>query len=69
MFIQRIVVPAVVPTFGSIATAGGTITGSDNGLERYWVYSFTAIPATGYTSFRALGVNSSGFGLFSTVSL
>ena len=73
VFIQRCEVPTAP---GSINTSGsqacvngaGTFTGSDNGLERYWVFSFTNIATlpAGYTQFRALGVNASGFGLFST---
>jgi len=66
VFIQRCTVPSSVPTFGSTGCGGGTITGSDNGLERYWVFSFTSIPTTGFTQFRALGVNAAGNGLFST---
>jgi hypothetical protein len=65
-FIQRITVPASVPTNGTIAAGAGTITGSDNSFERYWVYAFTNVPA-GYSAYRALGVNAAGHGLFSTV--
>ncbi|MGQ0766050.1 MAG: beta strand repeat-containing protein [Gemmatimonadota bacterium] len=72
VFIQRCAVPSTIaPNVGPQActTGGGTVTGTDNGLERYWVYSFTGIPTlpAGFTSFRALGVNSQGFGLFSTI--
>lgn len=65
VYIQRIIVPAVVPVSGTIAAGAGTITGSDNGLERFWDYQFTSVP-TGFTQYRALGVNGSGYGLFST---
>ncbi|HLG05758.1 MAG TPA: hypothetical protein VI383_06390, partial [Gemmatimonadales bacterium] len=75
VFVQRCAVPAVVATFGATPCTGGggTITGSDNGLERYWVFSFTGVPALPAASFgapvtfRALGVNAAGFGLFSTI--
>lgn len=72
VFIQRCAVPStILPNVGPQAcgNGAGTVTGTDNGLERYWVYSFTGIPTlpTGYTSFRALGVSSSGFGMFSTI--
>jgi hypothetical protein len=68
VFIQRCTIPATIsPNTGAQGCGGGTVTGTDNGLERYWVYSFTSVPVTGFTEFRALGVNSSGFGLFSTV--
>jgi hypothetical protein len=69
VFIQRITVPATISPNTIVTTAGGTILGTDNGLERYWVYSFTGIPANGFTSYRALGVNAAGNGLFSTISL
>jgi hypothetical protein len=68
VFIQRCTVPASIsPNTGAQGCGGGTVTGTDNGLERYWEYSFTSVPTTGFTEFRALGVNASGFGLFSTV--
>jgi hypothetical protein len=68
VFIQRCTVPAaILPNTGAQACGAGTVTGTDNGLERYWVYSFTSIPTAGFTKFRAIGVNSSGFGLASTV--
>jgi hypothetical protein len=70
VFVQRCNVPAtIVPNNGAQActNGGGTVNGTDNGLERYWVYSFTGIPALPASQFRALGVNASGFGLFSTV--
>ncbi len=67
VYIQRISVPAIVPTNVTITTAGGTIIGTDNGAERYWDYRFTAIPGTPvYTQYRALGVNAAGVGLFAT---
>lgn len=66
VYIQRITVPAVVPTSGVTAAGAGTITGSDNGLERYWDYTFTGLVTTGFTQFRALGVNAAGHALFST---
>ena len=74
VFIQRCTVPGVVPPFGVTACTGGggTITGSDNGLERYWVFTFTGVPALPVAAFgaaptfRALGVNAAGFGLFSS---
>ncbi len=65
VYIQRIVVPAIVPTNVTITTAGGTIIGTDNAFERFWTYTFTAVP-TGFTQYRALGVNAPGYGLFST---
>ncbi|MBV6521182.1 MAG: hypothetical protein MNPFHGCM_01309 [Gemmatimonadaceae bacterium] len=72
VFIQRCTVPSpIVPNVGPQACVdgGGTVNGTDNGLERYWVFSFTSIPATPpvFSQYRALGVNGSGFGLFSTV--
>jgi uncharacterized protein YjdB len=69
VFIQRCTVPASVPTSGSISCGpNSTITGSDNGLERYWVFSFTnpVIGGATFTQYRALGVNAGGNGLFST---
>jgi hypothetical protein len=67
VFIQRCTVPgSITPSGGPQSCGAGTITGTDNGLERYWVVSFTGIPTTNFTQFRALGVNGSGFGLFST---
>jgi hypothetical protein len=42
------------------------VAGTDNGNERYWIYSFTSVASAGFTAFRALGVDGSGFGLFST---
>ena len=69
VFIQRCAVPGSIPTNTTVSctNGAGTVTGSDNGLERYWVYAFTNVPATGFTEFRAVGVNSGGVGLFSTV--
>lgn len=64
VYLQRIAVPASISTSGTTTVAGGTITGSDNGFERYWTFAFTSVP-TGYTAYRALGVNSTGHGLFS----
>lgn len=64
-YIQRITVPAVVPTNSVIPAGAGTILGTDNGAERYWDYSFTGIATAGFTQFRALGVNATGAGLFS----
>lgn len=71
VFVQRCTVPSSIAPNGSAACGGGTVTGSDNGLERYWVYSFTSIPVLPAASFpapvfRAVGVNAAGFGLFST---
>jgi hypothetical protein len=68
VFIQRCGVPSPIPPAGTLActNGAGTVTGTDNGLERYWVYSFTSIPTAGFSQFRALGVNAAGFGLFST---
>jgi hypothetical protein len=67
VFIARITVPTPVSVGASCAAAvvPGTVQGCDNGFERYWLYSFTA-PA-GFTQYRALGVNTAGNGLFSTV--
>lgn len=64
-YIQRITVPAIVPTNSVIPAGAGTILGTDNGGERYWDYSFTNVSVTGFTQFRALGVNATGAGLFS----
>ncbi|MEO5826222.1 MAG: hypothetical protein ABIR59_10070, partial [Gemmatimonadales bacterium] len=64
-YIQRITVPAVVPTNSVIPAGSGTILGTDNGGERYWDYSFTNVSVTGFTQFRARGVNATGAGLFS----
>lgn len=68
VFIARCTIPAAIsPNTGAQGCGGGTVTGTDNGLERYWVFAFTSVPITGYSEFRALGVDSNGFGLFSTV--
>jgi hypothetical protein len=64
VFLQRITVPTTVPTSGTFAAGAGTMTGTDNSFERYWIYNFTSVPA-GYAAYRALGVNGSGHGLFS----
>jgi hypothetical protein len=75
VFIQRCLVPSpIIPGGGAQACTNGTgtVTGTDNGLERYWVYRFTGIPALPALHFgaaptlRALGVNAAGFGLFSS---
>jgi hypothetical protein len=67
VFIQRCTVPVtIIPNTGAQGCVGGTVNGTDNGLERYWVYAFTSVPG-GFTEYRALGVDSNGFGLFSTV--
>ena len=45
----------------------GTVTGTDNGNERYWIYQFQNVSGgTLFTQYRALGVNSAGNGIFST---
>jgi len=67
VFIQRCTVPStIIPNSGSQSCGLATVAGTDNGNERYWIYSFTSVASAGFTQFRALGVNGSGFGLFST---
>jgi uncharacterized protein YjdB len=67
VFIQRCTVPVtIIPNSGSQSCGSATVAGTDNGNERYWIYSFTGVASAGFTQFRALGVNGSGFGLFST---
>ena len=77
VFMSRITVPqgigAIPVSAGCPATAAGLTVGSvqgcDNGNERYWFFTFSSAgaPAT-FTAFRAIGVNSSGFGLASTIN-
>ncbi|HEY4319547.1 MAG TPA: Ig-like domain-containing protein [Gemmatimonadales bacterium] len=68
VFIGRITVPATV--LGASCPAGTPTTqgvvGCDNGLERYWLYTFTSVPA-GFSEYRAIGVDGVGSGLASTV--
>jgi len=67
VFIQRCAVPpTIIPNSGSQSCGSASVTGTDNGNERYWLYTFTSVASAGFTQFRALGVNGSGFGLFST---
>ena len=67
VFIQRCAVPAtIIPNSGAQSCGIATVAGTDNGNERYWLYSFSSVASAGFTQFRALGVNASGFGLFST---
>jgi hypothetical protein len=69
VFIQRCAVPStIVPNSGAQGCVSGTVAGTDNGNERYWIYSFTSVPGAGtlFTQFRAIGVSSAGFGLAST---
>ncbi len=56
----------VVQSGTSFSCAGtGSILGQDNGFERLW--DFTLTGATGYSAYRAMGLNASGFGLFSNI--
>jgi hypothetical protein len=68
VFIVRCQVPStIIPNAGSQGCGlGATVAGTDNGNERYWLYTFGTIGSAGFTQFRAIGVNSSGFGLAST---
>ncbi|HEY4099800.1 MAG TPA: Ig-like domain-containing protein [Gemmatimonadales bacterium] len=69
VFIARIVVPNPVAVSASCpaATPSSTgVVGCDNGLERYWLYTFAGVPA-GFTEYRAIGVDSHGSGLASTI--
>jgi hypothetical protein len=43
----------------------GSILGQDNGFERLW--DFTLTGATGYSAYRAMGLNTAGHGLFSNI--
>lgn len=67
VFISRCAVPAVITVNAGAQACGAgiTVTGIDNGNERYWLYSFSGVSG-GFTAYRALGVNSAGNGLFST---
>lgn len=70
VFISRIVVPNPVSVGAACpATAPSTqgVVGCDNGLERYWLYTFTGVPGAPFTQYRAIGVNASGSGLASTI--
>jgi hypothetical protein len=69
VFIARINVPNPVAVSASCPAAapGSTgVVGCDNGLERYWLYTFTSVPA-GFTEYRAIGVDANGSGLASTI--
>jgi hypothetical protein len=69
VFIARIVVPNPVAVGASCPAAAPTSTGvvgCDNGLERYWLFTFTGVPAT-FTEYRAIGVDANGSGLASTI--
>jgi len=69
VFIARIVVPNPVSVGAACPAAapGSTgVVGCDNGLERYWLYTFTGVPAT-FTEYRAIGVDANGSGLASTI--
>ena len=69
VFIARIVVPNPVSVGAACpaTTPGSTgVVGCDNGLERYWLYTFTNVPG-GFTEYRAIGVDSNGSGLASTI--
>ncbi len=44
VFIQRCTVPGtIIPNSGAQGCGGGTVTGTDNGNERYWLYTFSTI--------------------------
>ncbi len=69
VFLARIVVPNPVSVGAACpASTPGTqgVVGCDNGFERYWLYTFTSVPA-GFTEYRAIGVDANGSGLASTV--
>ena len=71
VFIARIVVPNPVSVGAACpATAPGStgVVGCDNGLERYWLYTFTGVPST-FSQYRAIGVDATGSGLASTIHL
>ncbi|MGH7524286.1 MAG: hypothetical protein ACREK8_08275, partial [Gemmatimonadales bacterium] len=70
VFIARIVVPNPVSVGAACPATTPTSTGvvgCDNGLERYWLYTFTSVPGAPFTQYRAIGVDANGSGLASTI--
>ncbi len=68
VFVSRINVPATIATGAGcpVSTPPIGVVGCDNGNERYWFYTFSSV--AGFTTYRAIGVNASGFGLASTIN-
>jgi uncharacterized protein YjdB len=71
VFIARITVPNPISVGAScpaVAPSTTGVVGCDNGLERYWLYTFTSVPGLPFTEYRAIGVDANGSGLASTIN-